>query len=208
MTAHQNAKGPARMPVLPSHGSTHIPSKETNMNESSSNTTLSKAATAVLKFSPSRRSFLGGVAAASLPIAAVAATIEPQAIPDSLEAQLARMTAAERKHYHAGQLALTMAEMYSGDWVVKFGEKERVVLIMEVFPPRIVEFAGPGRYLVERTKDMNVAYFIERAPQFDCLKEGRCFKLTPSAPKEPVVYNYERHLRTVLIRKLHEGSQA
>jgi hypothetical protein len=66
--------------------------------------------------------------------------------------------------------------------------------------PRTVEFAGAGRYEVDDC-GIRPLMWVERAPQFDSLTDGRCFKAVPEPRQLKTRYYYEVHLRTILVRK-------
>ncbi len=59
---------------------------------------------------PTRRSFLGGVAAASLPVAT--ATAKPAPAQLSIDDFLSRASSSERVRYHANALTDALAELH------------------------------------------------------------------------------------------------
>jgi hypothetical protein len=67
--------------------------------------------------------------------------------------------------------------------------------------PRTVEFAGAGRYEVD-DRGIRPIMFIERAPQYDHPRDGRCFKAVPEPSQLKTRFYYEGHLRTILVRKI------
>lgn len=77
-----------------------------------------------------RRNFLGGVAATTLPASAPAAEVPTT---PSLNALLAVATPAERVRYHADALADAMAEMHHAQdgWRIQIDDEYRFALIAE-----------------------------------------------------------------------------
>lgn len=142
-----------------------------------------------------RRSFLGGITIAAVPTGAATAYALAPVSPDR------QITPGERLEAAVVELQAAMTLIH-GEGVQLIRNGDRCIAVMEPHKPRIVEFAGPGFYEVEHGKAAPI-YYVERDPKFDSVKEGRCFKLTPRDAKHlGVHYNFEHHLRTVLIKKL------
>jgi hypothetical protein len=142
-----------------------------------------------------RRAFLKSAplaaVAISLPAAGCinAAVAAPQ---ETLEQEIDRLA----EELHAAMKRL------NGDGCLLVRNEYRCVAVCEPVRPRTVEFAGPGFYEVQISEKCRPIYHVERAPEFDFRTE-KCFRLTPrDATHLGIHYNFESHLRTVLVRKI------
>jgi hypothetical protein len=139
-----------------------------------------------------RRSFLGGVAVASLPVAASASAIV--AVPE--------ITPQQQLDSAVEVLEAAMVAVH-GEGVQLIRNGNALITFLEPFKPRIVEWQGKGFYEVEFTAKIRPIFLVERRADCDCIKLGRCFKLTPRDAKHlGVRYMFEPDLRLALVRKI------
>jgi hypothetical protein len=69
-------------------------------------------------------------------------------------------------------------------------------------PPRIVEFSGPGYYAVAMTRERSEVHWIERYPELDSKKMGRCFQLKARDTAGKRFWMFDDHLQSRLIEKI------
>lgn len=145
----------------------------------------------------SRLSFLGGMAIAAVPTGVATAYA---LAPISLDK---RISPGERLEAAVLELEAAMIAIH-GEGVRVIRETNKSLRFLEPFRPRIVEYAGAGRYEVEVSPGNHIIYAIDRDPKRrDDPVEGRCFRCVPETGRpRQTVFMFEDYLRTVLIRRI------
>lgn len=88
--------------------------------------------------SPTRRSFMGGVAAVSLPVTAAVASPAPAG--PSIDAFLAKALPSEKARYHANALAEAMNELSpGGEFIARIDREACFALVFATFPDKVMK---------------------------------------------------------------------
>ncbi|MDQ0558711.1 hypothetical protein QO004_000486 [Rhizobium mesoamericanum] len=151
-----------------------------------------------MSFEFSRRRTLGLLAGIAAPTTAVGG-----AAPFTRDAEpTVELTPEEQLAAAVDAMEAAMIAVH-GQGVRIIRNENHIVSFLEPEKPRIVEWQGDGDYEVELDDKRRPFFRVTRFPPFDCFKQGRCYRLEPTAAKQlGIRYMFEGELQRALIRKI------